>query len=50
LDRLTELFVDRGVPQYIRSDHGAEFTARAVRDWLQVLARISHTPSTASAP
>ena len=37
LDRLAELFVDRGVPEYIRSDHGAEFTARAVRDWLQVL-------------
>ena len=23
LDRLAELFVDRGVPQYIRSDNGA---------------------------
>ena len=29
--------MDRGVPEYIRLDHGAEFTARAVRDWLQVL-------------
>ena len=28
LDRLAELFVQRGVPQYIRSDNGAEFTAR----------------------
>ena len=37
LDRLAELFVDRGVPEYIRSDHGAEFTARAVRDWLQAV-------------
>ena len=37
LDRLAELFVDRGVPQYIRSDNGAEFTARAVRDWLQAV-------------
>ena len=37
LDRLAELFVDREVPEYIRSDNGAEFTARAVRDWLQVL-------------
>ena len=37
LDRLAELFVQRGVPQYIRSDNGAEFTARAVRDWLQVV-------------
>ena len=37
LDRLAELFVDRGVPEYIRSDNGAEFTARAVRDWLQAV-------------
>ena len=37
LDRLAELFVQRGVPQYIRSDNGAEFTARAVRDWLQAV-------------
>jgi putative transposase len=37
LDRLAELFVDRGVPEYIRSDNGAEFTARAVRDWLNAV-------------
>ena len=37
LDQLTELFVDRGVPEYIRSDNGAEFTARAVRGWLQAV-------------
>ena len=37
LDRLAELFVDRGVPEYIRSDNGAEFTARAVRDWLRAV-------------
>jgi len=24
----------RGVPKYIRSDNGAEFTAKAVRTWL----------------
>ena len=35
LDRLAELFVDRGVPEYIRSDNGSEFTAQAVRDWLK---------------
>ena len=35
LDRLAELFVDRGVPEYIRSDNGLEFTAQAVRDWLK---------------
>ena len=34
LDRLTQLFVFRGVPDYIRSDNGSEFTAKAVRDWL----------------
>lgn len=31
---LAELFVERGVPAYIRSDNGPEFTAKAVREWL----------------
>jgi transposase InsO family protein len=31
---LTELFVSRRQPDYIRSDNGPEFTARAVREWL----------------
>jgi transposase InsO family protein len=35
LDRLAQLFVERGTPRYIRSDNGAEFTAHAVRDWLE---------------
>jgi putative transposase len=34
LHRLTELFVSRRPPDYIRSDNGSEFTAKAVRDWL----------------
>ena len=34
LERLTDLFVRRGTPQYIRSDNGSEFTAGAVREWL----------------
>lgn len=34
LDRLTDLFTTRGVPEHIRSDNGPEFTARAVRGWL----------------
>jgi len=34
LERLTMLFSTRGVPDYIRSDNGSEFTATAVRDWL----------------
>ena len=31
---LTDLFTQRGAPQHIRSNNGAEFTAQAVRDWL----------------
>lgn len=37
LEKLTELFVLRGVPGHIRSDNGAEFTAHAVRSWLKDL-------------
>jgi len=31
---LAELFIKHGAPQYIRSDNGPEFTAKAVREWL----------------
>ena len=34
LERLAWLFVTRGVPEHLRSDNGAEFTAQAVRSWL----------------
>jgi putative transposase len=34
LDCLTELFIRHGVPEYIRSDNGSEFTAKVVRRWL----------------
>jgi putative transposase len=34
---LDEQFLRRGVPEHIRSDNGAEFTAKAVRQWLQTL-------------
>ncbi len=37
LDRLTDLFIRRGTPAYIRSDNGAEFTARIVREWLSAV-------------
>ena len=37
IERLADLFVRRGVPKYIRSDNGPEFTAKAVRDWLKDL-------------
>lgn len=35
LARLADLFVERGTPEHIRSDNGSEFTANAVREWLQ---------------
>jgi len=34
LECLEALFVSRGTPEFIRSDNGAEFTAKAVREWL----------------
>ncbi len=34
LYRLGRLFVERGVPDHVRSDNGPEFTAEAVRAWL----------------
>lgn len=34
LDRLSNLFIRRGAPEYIRSDNGSEFTAKAMREWL----------------
>lgn len=36
-DQLYELFISRGTPEYIRSDNGAEFTAKTVRTWLASL-------------
>jgi len=37
IEQLAELFVQRGTPDFIRSDNGAEFTAKAVRGWLKRL-------------
>lgn len=34
LDALTDLFILRGVPGFIRSDNGPELVAQAVRDWI----------------
>ena len=34
LQTLADLFVERGAPEYIRSDNGPEFTARLIRGWL----------------
>ena len=35
LERLSDLFIQRGTPDDIRSDNGPEFTAHRVRDWLE---------------
>ena len=37
IDDLFNLFIFRGIPEHIRSDNGPEFTARAVRGWLNEL-------------
>ena len=35
LDCLRDLFVERGTPEYLRSDNGPEFTANAAPEWLE---------------
>ena len=37
LEQLGYLFIYRGLPGFIRSDNGPEFTAKAVRYWLERL-------------
>jgi putative transposase len=37
IDVLFDLFIFRGIPEHIRSDNGPEFTAKAVRKWLNRL-------------
>ena len=37
MHRLTDPFIQRGIPECIRSDNGAAFTAKAVRNWLSCL-------------
>ena len=34
IEALADLFLSRGLPTYVRSDNGPEFTAKAVREWL----------------
>ena len=34
VDALTDLFILRGPPEFIRSDNGAEFIAKKVRVWI----------------
>lgn len=35
LEALAVLMVRRGIPDYIRSDNGPEFTAKVLRNWLK---------------
>jgi putative transposase len=37
IEELFNLFIFRGIPEHIRSDNGPEFTAKAVRKWLNRL-------------
>jgi putative transposase len=34
IDVLSDLFILRGVPGHVRSDHGPEFIAKAVQEWI----------------
>ena len=34
IETLADLFVRRGVPEYLRSDNGPEFVAKILREWL----------------
>jgi len=37
IDLLFYLFIFRGIPEHLRSDNGPEFTAKAIRSWLNRL-------------
>ena len=37
VDQLFHLFIFRGIPEYLRSDNGPEFTAKVIREWLNRL-------------
>lgn len=37
IDVLSTLFLTQGLPEYIRSDNGSEFTAQILQDWLKGL-------------
>ena len=37
VDALTDLFIPRGIPEFIRSDNGPEFIAEKVRTWISTV-------------
>jgi len=37
IDTLADVFLQRGIPRYIRSDNGPEFVAELIRQWLKDL-------------
>lgn len=37
IDVLTDLFILRGPPAYVRSDNGSEFVAEVVRGWIDAV-------------
>jgi putative transposase len=37
IEVLSELFITRGLPNYIRSDNGLEFTSKVIQQWLHNL-------------
>ena len=37
IDLLFNVFIFRGIPEHIRSDNGPQFTAKAIRSWLNRL-------------
>jgi len=41
IEVLAKLMITHGTPEYLRSDNGSEFTARAVRKWLQDVGTIT---------
>ena len=36
IERLSDLFIFRGTPEYIRSDNGPEFISKAIQRWMKI--------------